>query len=113
MIKLIICATRKAGLSFEEFDTYWRDRHGPLVKSVHEFARHVRKYVQCHRTSNRTPFGAAGNYDGVAELWFDSAEDAAKAFAEPRYLEIIRADELKFVDPHRCISFMTEEIEVI
>jgi uncharacterized protein (TIGR02118 family) len=113
MIKLIICASRKAGLSREEFDTYWRDRHGPLVKSVPEFARHVRKYVQCHLSTNAVPFGIPGNYDGVAELWFDSVEDASKAFREPKYLEMIRADELKFVDPRKCISFVTEELRVI
>jgi len=59
------------------------------------------------------PFGIPGAYDGVAELWFDSIEDAARAFREPKYLEIIRADELKFVDPHKCISFVTEELQVI
>lgn len=113
MIKLIICASRRDDISFEEFDVYWRDKHGPLLKSVSEFARHVRKYVQCHRSVRSVPFGIPGPYDGVAELWFDSVEDAAKAFREPKYLEIIRQDELKFVDPDRCISFVTEEVEVI
>ena len=113
MIKLIICASRKAGISREEFDTYWRDRHGPLVKSVAEFARHVRKYVQCHLVNDAVPFGIPGDYNGVAELWFDSVEEASAAFREPKYLEIIRADELKFVDPRKCISFVTEELQVI
>jgi uncharacterized protein (TIGR02118 family) len=112
MIKLIICASRKASVSREEFDAYWRDHHGPLVKSVTEFARHVRKYVQCHLVRDAVPFGISGVYDGVAELWFDSAEAAAKAFQEPQYLAIIRPDELKFVDPQKCISFVTEELEV-
>lgn len=113
MVKLIICATRRSDITHEEFDSYWRERHAPLLKSVAEFARYVRKYVQCHLVKGTPPFGIAGSYDGVAELWFDSAEDAARAFSEPRYLEIIRADELKFVDPGRCISFMTEELQVI
>ena len=113
MIKLIICATRRADLSQQEFDRYWRDRHGPLVKSVPEFARHVRKYVQCHLVDSAVPFGIPGQYDGIAELWFDSVAEAAAAFREPKYLEIIRADELKFVDPAKCISFVTEELSVI
>ncbi|MGH8012993.1 MAG: EthD domain-containing protein [Candidatus Binataceae bacterium] len=113
MIKLIICATRRADISREEFDSYWREKHGPLVNSVAEFARHVRKYVQCHLVEGATPFGIAGPYDGIAELWFDSVEEAAKAFSEPKYLEIIRPDELKFIDPRKCISFVTEELQVI
>ena len=113
MVKLIICATRRTDISRKEFDSYWGEKHGPLVKSVAEFARHVRKYVQCHLVEGTAPFGIAGDYDGVAELWFDSVEEASKAFSEPKYREIIRADELKFVDPHKCISFMTEELQVI
>jgi uncharacterized protein (TIGR02118 family) len=113
MVKLIICATRKAGLSREQFSAYWRNQHGPLVRSVPEFARHVRKYVQCHWAGDAVPFGIAGDYDGVAELWFDSVEDCARAFREPKYLEIIRPDELKFVDGSKCISFITDEHQMI
>jgi uncharacterized protein (TIGR02118 family) len=113
MVKLVICASRKPGITREEFGTYWREKHGPLVKSVTEFARHVRKYVQCHWTESPVPFGIAAQYDGVAELWFDSVEEAQAAFREPKYFEIIRPDELKFVDPRQCISFVTEEVDVI
>jgi uncharacterized protein (TIGR02118 family) len=113
MVKYIICVTRKAGLSREEFSAYWRHHHGPLVAGVPEFARHVRKYVQCHLVASEVPLGAAGSHDGVAELWFDSVEDLVKAFNEPRYLEVIRPDEQKFVDAAKCISFVTEENPVI
>ncbi len=58
----------------------------------------------------RRPWGVEGAYDGVAELWFDNPEEIARAFEEPRYLEIIRPDELKFVDLSNCISFLTEEV---
>jgi uncharacterized protein (TIGR02118 family) len=113
MVKLIICATRKPGMSHEEFSTYWREKHGPLVKSVSEFSRHVRRYVQCHLVKTAVPFGIPGDYDGVAELWFDSVESAAAAFREAKYLEIIRPDEQKFLDLQKCISFVTEENQVI
>jgi hypothetical protein len=59
MVKLIICAARKPTMTHEEFDAYWRDQHGPLVRSVPEFMRHVRKYVQCHIAADSVPFGAA------------------------------------------------------
>jgi uncharacterized protein (TIGR02118 family) len=113
MVKYIICATRKAGMTREEFSAYWRNHHGPLVKSVAEFTRHVRKYVQCHLVAGAVPLGVASDYDGVAELWFDGVKDLETAFNEPRYLEIIRPDELKFVDPRKCISFITEEVAMV
>jgi thiamine pyrophosphokinase len=45
-------------------------------------------------------------------LWFDSVDELVNAFHEPRYLEIIRPDERKFVDLSKCISFVTEEVPV-
>jgi uncharacterized protein (TIGR02118 family) len=112
MVKLIVCAKRKPGMTHEEFDHYWHENHGPLVRSVPEFIRHVHKYVQCHIVSNSAPLGASSDYDGVAELWFDSLDELHRAFNEPRYLEIIRADELKFVDLANCRSFVTEEVPI-
>jgi len=112
MVKLIVCAKRKTGITHEEFSRYWRQNLGPLVKSVPEFIRHVRKYVQCHIVSNSAPLGASSDYDGVAELWFDSVDELNKAFNEPRYLEVIRPDELKFADLVNCVSIVTEEIPI-
>lgn len=113
MVKLIIFVVRKAGLTFEEFDSYWRDSHGPLVKSVSEFSRHIRKYVQSHRVDRGVPLAAPAEYDGVAELWFDSVESLNTAFSEPRYLEVIRPDELKFVDLEHSVSIVCEEFSVV
>ena len=75
MVKLIICAKRKTWMTRKEFDAYWQNQHGPLVKSVPEFMRHVRKYVQCHILANSAPLGAAAPYDGVAELRWDTRDD--------------------------------------
>ena len=113
MVKLTICAVRKSGMSHEEFDRYWRDVHGPLVKSVEEFTRHIRRYVQCHGIASATPLGSEGQYDGIAELWFDDVASMELAFNEPRYLEVIKPDERKFVDLDKCVSYISEELEVI
>ena len=113
MIELLICARRKKGMSKEAFHEYWRGTHGPLVKSVPEFMRHVRKYVQHHTLPTPVPgfpASTAEAYDGIAELWFDSPEAIARAFAEPRYLEVIRPDELKFVEHADCMAFLAEEV---
>jgi len=112
MVKLIVCAKRKPGITHEEFDRYWRENHGPLIKSVPEVIRHVRKYVQCHIVKNAAPLGAGSDFDGVAELWFDNVDELSKAFTEPRYLEIIRPDELRFVDLANCVSMVTEEVPI-
>jgi uncharacterized protein (TIGR02118 family) len=116
MIAMIACAKRKAGISLAEFNRYWIEKHAPLVRSVPEFMRHVRKYVQFHCDPHGppggSPFGGSVDYDGVGELWFDSRESMQTAFEEPRYLEIIRPDELKFLDLDKCIIFITQELVI-
>jgi uncharacterized protein (TIGR02118 family) len=113
MVKLVGCLRRKPGMGAEEFHRYWRDVHGPLVKSVPEFFRYVRKYVQGHSVPEQVPGfppPTSPPFDGIAELWFDNVADIGNAFAEPRYLEIIRPDELKFLDLPNCSMFVVEEV---
>jgi len=43
-------------------------------------------------------------------VWFDSLEGVGKAFAEPRYLEIIRPDELRFLDLPNSKVVVVEEV---
>jgi uncharacterized protein (TIGR02118 family) len=99
-------------MTHEEFSRYWRENHGPLVTSVPEFIRHVRKYVQCHIAPGSGPLRTNAEIDGIAELWFDSLEDLNQAFNEPRYMEIIRPDERKFVDLKNSFSFITEDVPI-
>ncbi len=114
MITMIVCAKRKAGMSLAEFNRYWTEQHAPLVKSVPEFMRHVRKYVQYQFESEESQagslFGGLGDYDGVGELWFDSREAMKEAYEEPRYLEIIRPDEINFLNVEKCLLFVTKEL---
>lgn len=113
MVKLVAGLRRKPGMGVSEFHRYWKDVHGPLVKSVPEFFRHVRKYVQGHTLNDPVPSfppQVAAPFDGIAELWFDNVAEIGTAFAEPRYMEIIRPDELKFLDLPNCTIFVVEDV---
>ena len=115
MVKFVACARRKAGMTTAEFQDYWKNNHGPLVRSVPEFWAYVRRYVQGHTLSEPVPGFPPQDeapFDGIAELWFDSVEDIGKAFSHPRYLEIIRPDELKFVDFASSRVFIVKDVEI-
>ncbi len=112
MVKVSVMLKRKPGMSAQEFHRYWKDVHGPLVLGVTELMRHFHKYVQSHAIDaglSNTP-GGSGQYDGVAELWADNLDEVKKAFAEPRYHEVIRPDEHKFLDLAKCSFVVTEEV---
>ena len=102
MIKFTILLRKRADLSHEEFVQYHKSQHAPLFMSLPEVQRYVRRYVQGHTLPLDLPGLPAPAYDGTTELWFDAVEDIANVFAAPRYLEIIRPDEAKFLDLHGC-----------
>ena len=121
MLKLTFCLHRLPHLSREEFQRYWRETHAPLVRS-HAAVLRIRRYVQSHAAGGplddalQASRGAAPGYDGVAELWWDSAEElaAATASAEGRAasLELLE-DERRFIDLARSTLFVVKEHEVI
>lgn len=114
MIALIVAARRRPDLTREEFEDHWLNRHGPLVLSVPEFAKYLKRYVlhpfDADGEGQALVLGATPEYDGVGELWFDSHASMVAAFNEPRYLEIIRPDEDRFLDRDDCLSFVTRPL---
>ena len=115
MVKFIAGIKRKPGMTAREFHRYWREAHAPLVQSVPEFFGYVRKYVQSHaveRSSGTLAGFDIATFDGIVELWFDSIEDAEKAFTAPRYLELIRPDEKKFIDLSSAKVVIAEEVAI-
>jgi uncharacterized protein (TIGR02118 family) len=106
MIRLVFCLRRLPHLSRAEFQRYWRETHGPLVRS-HAGALRIRRYVQAHTAPDpanhalRASRGGPEAYDGVAELWWDGAADVEAALATPEGRAASLAlleDERRFID---------------
>jgi uncharacterized protein (TIGR02118 family) len=104
-------------MSREEFQRYWREQHGPLVQSKADALR-IHRYVQVHsmpaevNTALRDSRGAPDEFDGVAELWWESMEDLAAASATPEGRAAGRElleDERKFIDLERSPLWLAEE----
>ena len=106
MVKLVFCARRLPRLSREEFQRYWRETHGPLVRR-HAPVLRIRRYVQVHTLDTpmnaalRASRGGPEEFDGVAELWWDALEDIQAAVSTPEGqaagLELLE-DERRFID---------------
>ena len=121
MIKLTFCARRLAHMSLEEFQRYWKENHGPLVRD-RAAALAIKRYVQVHRLDTpvneamRASRDTADPYDGVAELWWDSVEAmvAATSSAEGRKAgRELLDDERKFIDLRRSALWMGQEHEIV
>jgi uncharacterized protein (TIGR02118 family) len=121
MIKLVFCLRRRDDLSREEFQRYWFEQHGPLVRS-HADTLGIRRYVQVHSIDDGISLAVAGPrssplpYDGVAELWFDDLEALAAAGStdEGRAAgAALLADERTFIDLERSPLLLAEEHAII
>jgi len=121
MVKLVFCLRRLPQLSRADFQRYWREGHGPLVRR-HAATLRIRRYVQVHTREDplngvlQASRGGPEPYDGVAELWWESREDlqAATASSEGQRasLELLE-DERRFIDLERSPLWVAEEHPVV
>jgi hypothetical protein len=110
-VKFIGLSRRAASFTTrEDWIRYWIDVHGPLAHDIPEFTRYYGRYV--HNYVLPSELGSGGDtpeYDGIVEEWLESVDSFARCLAEPRYLEIVRPDEVRFVDFARSHMLITEE----
>ena len=123
MIKFVMCLCRHPEMTREQFQEYWLNQHGPLVRSRAK-ELNIRRYVQSHTTvaglgeavSAARGMRQTAGYDGVAELWWDSVEQMQEAAGSAAGLDanqVLLEDERKFIDLEASTIFFTEEHEVV
>lgn len=119
MAHLMFCLRRLPHLTREQFQDYWRNVHGPLVRS-HAEALGLAGYVQNHALPDDVNArlarerGAPPSFDGVAQLWWhertltpEQKDAARRANAE------LLADEKIFIDLAASPVFLVEDHEVL
>jgi uncharacterized protein (TIGR02118 family) len=121
MIKLTFCLVRLPHLTREAFQAYWHGTHAPLVASVAETLQ-IRRYVQMHSLPSEASAGirasrdAPAEFDGVAELWFDSLEALAENGRRPEAQAagaMLLKDEKRFIDLPRSPLWWGQERVVV
>ena len=121
MIKLVFALRRRPDLTFEEFQTYWRQTHAPLVAERAEVLK-IKRYVQVHTRDleglhaafRKRNGGAPEPFDGVAELWFDSLDDMGGDDPARRQAQAeLLADEANFIDLPNSPMWLADEHEIV
>ena len=117
MIKVIYCIRRKAELSPEAFQDYWKNVHGQLLME-HRHTLRLAGYVQTSPTVNAYSVSVERKhmldtpYDGVAELYWGSEQDMKHAFEsnEARCVQKMLADdEQNFIEHSRSARWIARE----
>lgn len=101
----------------EAFKDYWVNKHAPFFMSKAD-AIGAKKYVQSHTLDTplneglRMSRGMLSEFDGVAEVWFESEEGLTDAMNSPEGRQIAAAlieDEGNFIDHSKSSAFIVEE----
>jgi uncharacterized protein (TIGR02118 family) len=103
-VKSIDFVNRKAGMSVDEFQKYWKDVHGPLCNT----ASAMRRYVQNQTRRSIYESGRTPPFDGVAMTWFDDMQALRDAAPTPEF-ERLRADVENFIARDKSPFVLTTE----
>ena len=106
MIHQLIFARPKPGLSEEEFQTYWVERHAV------DFAQkipQIRKYL----IDTRIRSDDEGVFGGVAEIWLEDEESQLASLQTREFLEGARPDEPKWAAYWQSIALDTDSTEML
>ncbi|MCB1910085.1 MAG: EthD domain-containing protein [Rhodocyclaceae bacterium] len=119
MIKFVMCLTRRADMSREAFLDYWKNRHGPFFMQ-NAGVIGAKRYLQSHTVSTplneglRSSRGMLPEFDGIAEVWFESEQALVAGMSSPEGQKLgaaLHEDEANFIDHARSCAFIVTEHE--
>ena len=120
MIKFVMCLRRRPDLTREQFQDYWMNQHGPFFMQNADAMR-AKKYVQSLTIDTplnqglRESRGMQPEYDGVAEVWFESEQELMEAMSSPEMEKLgaaLMEDERNFIDHANSSAFIVREHEL-
>jgi len=106
MVKLLVWARKKDGMTEEEFRAYWTGPHAVLARRTYT---HLARYVINPVT--RVPRGETAPFDGLAELVWGSREEFDADVRSPQARAVVEdlatfagASGTVFVEEHAIVS---------
>ena len=107
MINAITIIKKKQHLTYQKFQSYWKNEHAAIVTR----SPLVGTYVQSHPIYNDI-LTFEDTIDGIAEIWFDDT-NAMRTLAATKEYEDIQDDEKVFIDGSAVRLIIAEDIITI
>ncbi|QSR28801.1 hypothetical protein CFH99_24570 [Nocardioides aromaticivorans] len=101
IVRTVALLGRKEGMTFQEFDDYWRDVHGPLAAKLPGVVRYIQRHVVPDPTTGEPDNGFG--IDGLVILDYESAEAQEACWASEVGQEAL-ADVPNFLGEHYVIT---------
>ncbi|TDC06205.1 EthD family reductase [Streptomyces sp. 8K308] len=106
-VKLIVLVKRREGMTVEEFRSYSRELHAPLVAGIPGLRRYDQSYTRDSWYSVSEP-----PFDAAYHLWFDDVEAVDAAEAGPDQAKVL-ADYANFTNPRYVHSLLFRQNWII
>jgi len=107
MLKAVEFFRKRPGMPDDEFYDYWLANHSKVVMGLQGLVRYTQNHPLPETRAGVTPV-----YDGVVEVWFESAE-ALKRNTESSYWPEVVADEMKFIDRSSLSLLLVDEHTIV
>lgn len=113
LLKVTCFLTRRSDLSHDEFFRYWTERHVALLSKPMPDAPEIAHSIHLHTIADGVPGLETASYDGIAEIWFNSLDDARALFANQYYISVAGKDEENFLDRSKTTFLFSHEQTII
>lgn len=138
---LMILFHRKASMSFEDFDTYWRETHAKVACELPIFKKNILKYEQvrliyispiiflfcCSKSYTVTQIHVdrtsaqswrddghqVTDYDGIVVLEAESEEKIREVFRDKEYLEKLAPNEAEFSERKSFVMMPSRVVTIM
>ncbi len=113
--------TRNPKMSRVDFKEYWEQHHAPLfLKNAEKLG--AKKYIQSLTIDSplnqglKESRGMLAEFDGMAEVWFDSEQALVEGMSSTEGQQIaaaLQANESNFIDHSKSAAYIVEEQELL
>lgn len=113
MITMTMFLKKAPGITHEEFVHHHVTVHGALMRSIPEGRQHILRYLQTHPGDTGISSVTPADFDGTAQLWFDSPEGLDAVMGSETFRNVVAADEPNFLDQRATLVVVGEAHPII
>lgn len=88
---------KKPDWTFEDFNAYWKDKHGPLAAHAPNLRAYWQNPVVDRMQRGINFVRGPWDFDGFSQLWFDDAQQSDRAFRDGDVAAALIKDEQHFL----------------
>ena len=100
---------KKAGTEPADFQSHWRNLHGPLAAKLPGLRRYHQNHIVDRQQRGISYARGALDFDGISELWFDDLPSMQRAFSTDLVNEL-GADEATFIGDLKLITAIQHQV---